>query len=42
MVQRRLTGLDLPSLALAPEAPLKRAIEEYMKMRPGLFAGNTI
>ena len=30
------TGLALPSLALTPEEPLRRAIEEYVAARPEL------
>eukprot|EP00931_Biecheleriopsis_adriatica_P088333 TRINITY_DN62679_c0_g1_i1.p1 TRINITY_DN62679_c0_g1~~TRINITY_DN62679_c0_g1_i1.p1 ORF type:complete len:529 (+),score=65.77 TRINITY_DN62679_c0_g1_i1:44-1630(+) len=29
-----LTGMDLPSLALQSETPLKRAIDDYLKARP--------
>lgn len=29
-----VTGIELPSLALTPETPLRRAIEEYMCARP--------
>ena len=29
-----MTGLPLPSLALTAETPLRRAIEEYLALRP--------
>eukprot|EP00747_Dinoflagellata_sp_TGD_P073178 gnl/TRDRNA2_/TRDRNA2_157782_c2_seq3.p1 gnl/TRDRNA2_/TRDRNA2_157782_c2~~gnl/TRDRNA2_/TRDRNA2_157782_c2_seq3.p1 ORF type:complete len:495 (+),score=56.89 gnl/TRDRNA2_/TRDRNA2_157782_c2_seq3:75-1559(+) len=31
-----MTGAELPSLALTPEEPLRRAIEEYTTARPGI------
>ena len=34
--RNRVTTLQLPTLVLTPETALRRAIEEYMTMRPEL------